>query len=122
MEALFQIGKDLGALEARVRSLESHKCDCKGGRRKAVADADLPPEQREILSRVREEHFRLVSGFNQVLKEAGIADKVKIDGFTLVDVGVDRDDVDYCCMSCYLGEKSGWQYCCDFDNCSSCCY
>lgn len=121
MEALFQIGKDLGALEARVRSLETSDCDCHSKRR-GTREADLPAEQRAILAEVKEKHDQLVAGFNKVLKQVKLADRVKIDGFQLVDVGVDReDDVDQCCMSCQLDGQSGWQYCCDYQGCSTCC-
>jgi hypothetical protein len=120
MEALFQIGKDLGALESRVKALESAgKCDCKGSRRASVAS--LPAEQKKTFQEIKDKHEQIVAGINDVLKRLKLADRVKLDGFTLVDVGVNRDDEDQCCMCCSLDEQSGWQYCCDYSGCSSCC-
>ncbi|HEX2105310.1 MAG TPA: hypothetical protein VHF51_16785 [Solirubrobacteraceae bacterium] len=87
-----------------------------------VPDAELPKEQRAILAEVRDKHATLVAGFNQVLKDLELADRVKMDGFTLADIGVVRgDDVDMCCMSCKLDDQSGWQYCCDYQGCATCC-
>ena len=83
MEALFEIGKELGALEARVRSLETKRCGCGSAKTRKVSEAELPAEQRTILAEVRDKHATLVAGFNQVLKDLELADRVKIDGFQL---------------------------------------
>lgn len=121
MEALFQIGKDLGTLEARVKALESSaKCGCRS-KTTGVAESALPKEQKAILAEVRSKHKEIVAGFNDVLKRLKLADRVKIDGFQLVDIGFARDDEDQCCMCCNLDGQSGWQYCCDYSGCSTCC-
>lgn len=118
MDALFQVGKDLGALEVRVKALEtSGKCGCKS---KTTMTA-LPKETKAVLAEIKAKHNELVSGFSDVLKKLKLSDRVKIDGFQLVDIDVIRDDVDRCCMSCKLDEQSGWQYCCDYSECSTCC-
>src|SRR5690348_581759 len=120
MEALFQIGKELGALEARVRSLEAADCGCKSKGAKKPG-AEPPEEQRAILAQVTAKHGQIVKGFNEVLKELGLGTLVKINGFHLVGVDVRQDDEDQCCMCCQLDEQSGWQYCCDYQGCATCC-
>ena len=119
MEALYQMGKDLGALEARVSTLESHRCKCRGG--KGGAGKPVPEEQKAILAEVRKRHADIVAGFGDVLRKLGLSDKVKVAGINLVDLGVQLDDEDQCCMCCQLDGQSGWHYCCDFRSCSSCC-
>jgi hypothetical protein len=120
MDALYEIGKNLGALETRVAALEDKKCGCTGNRR--ANTAKLPTKQKAIFAEIKSKHEDIVTGFNEVLKKLKLADRVKLDGFTLVDVGVNReDDEDMCCMCCSLDGQSGWQYCCDYTGCSSCC-
>ena len=119
MDALFQIGKDLAELQMRVKAIESGDCGCKKGKRRRALAADLPKEQKALFSQVKASRAELIAGFNEVLKKLKLA--VKLDGFTLVDPGVIRDDEDQCCMCCALDGQSGWQYCCDYSGCSSCC-
>ena len=89
---------------------------------KKVSDSDLPEKERALLEEIRGKHTELVTGFNKVLKDTGL--EVRINGFRLI--GFDGslgegDDVDYCCMTC--AEPDGpYEWCCDFENCASCCY
>ena len=120
MDALFQIGKDLGALESRVKALEGGgDCGCKGKRQANMAS--LPAAQKATFREIKDKREQLVAGINDLLKKLKLADRVKLDGLTLVDIGVVRDDEDQCCMCCALDGQSGWQYCCDYSGCSSCC-
>jgi hypothetical protein len=120
MDALYEIGRSLGTLETRVAALEDKKCGCAGSRR--VNAANLPAKQKAVFANIKSKHGAIVAGINEVLKKLKLSDQVKLDGFTLVDVGVNRDDdEDMCCMCCSLDEQSGFQYCCDYRECSSCC-
>ena len=61
MEALFQIGKELGALTARVSALEfKGKCHCGSQTKEAVVSL-LSPAQREILLQLRKAHKEIFS-------------------------------------------------------------
>jgi hypothetical protein len=121
MDALLQIGKDLARLDGRVTSLEANGHP--GCRSKATGypESALPKEQKAMIAEVRSKHKDIVAGFNDVLKRLKLSDRVKLDGYQLVDIGLARDDEDMCCMCCNLDGQSGWQYCCDYTECSTCC-
>lgn len=118
MEAIYQIGKEIGDLSARVSALEAGQCN---GKRKPGLPRPLPKAQQAILSEVRERHSEIIAGFNDVLKKLKLSDRVKVGGINLVDAGTRLDDEEECCMCCHLDGQSGWQYCCDFRGCSTCC-
>lgn len=81
----------------------------------------LPAPQQAVLEEIKEKHAEIVAGFNEVLTKLKLSDRIKVGGVNLVDVGTRLDDEDQCCMSCQLDGQSGWQYCCDYSGCSSCC-
>ena len=118
MEAMYQIGKEIGDLAARVSALEGGKCNC---RKKETSRMPLPKAQQAILAEIKEKHADIIAGFNDVLKKYKLSDRVKVGGINLVDVVTRLDDEDQCCMSCNIDGQSGWQYCCDYSACSSCC-
>src|SRR5687767_14623082 len=118
MEALFQIGKDLGALSARVAALESKgDCNC-GSKSREVPLSALPEKQREALLQLRKNHKKLFTSINALLKPY----KVKLTGLRMVDIDVPRPAAgsDECCYCCSNDDVSGWDYCCS-DDCSPCC-
>lgn len=119
MEAIYQIGKEIGDLAARVGALEASECNCK--KKKARSSKRVPKAQQAILADVRDKHPEIIAGFNDVLKKLKLSDRVKVGGINLVDADVGVDDEDICCMCCELDGQSGWTYCCDYYNCSSCC-
>ena len=116
MEALFQIGKELGALTARVSALESKgKCHCDSKTKEAVVSL-LSPAQREILLQLRKAHKEIFSGINDVLKQHGLGDKIKVSGLRLIDVDIPvNPKSELCCYCCLDGS-----YCCNGD-CEPCC-
>ncbi len=116
MEALFQIGKELGALTARVSALESKgKCHC-GSQTKEAVVSSLSPAQREILLQLRKAHKEIFSGINDVLKQHGLGDKIKVSGLRLIDVDISvNPKSELCCYCCLDGS-----YCCNGD-CEPCC-
>lgn len=120
MEVLFQIGKDVAALEARVRAIEDKHCSCKS-KSQAVQDADLPKEQLTTLKQIRSKHAAIFAGFNKVLKDLKLSEKLAVSRITLVPEGslVGVDDEDQCCMSCLNG-SDGYEYCCDYAGCQCC--
>jgi len=120
MDVLFQIGKELAALEARVKAMEGGgKCSCKSGSREAK-DSELPKEQLATVKQLRSKHKEIIAGFNKVLKEAKLPPSLVVGKFTLMDKDVmEGDDVDLCCMSCLNG-SDGYEYCCDYNNCACC--
>ena len=119
MEALYQMGKEMGALEARISALEAGRC--RGDEERSGAAKPLPKAQKALLSEIKVKHSEIIDGFNDVLKKLKLSDRLKIGGINLVDVGVRLDDEEECCMCCHLDGQSGWQYCCDFQQCSTCC-
>lgn len=118
MEAMYQIGKEIGELAARVGALETRGCRCRGDRKPR---AGLPKAQQAMLAEIEEKHSEIVAGFNEVLRKLKLHDRIKVGGINLVDGGVRLDDEEQCCMCCKLDEQSGWQYCCDYSGCSTCC-
>ena len=121
MEALFQIGKELGALTARVSTLETkEKCRC-GSKGKevskgAMSNEVMSNEQREILSQLRKSHKDIFAAINNVLKQFDLGNKIKVSGLRLVDVNVPiNPQSDLCCYCCFDGN-----YCCNGD-CTPCC-
>lgn len=120
MEALFQIGKELASLEARVRVIEDGKCSCKSKSR-GIKDTNLPKEQLAAVKQLRSKHAEVFAGFNKVLRDLKLPESLVVGRLTLVDkhdlVGV--DDEDQCCMCCLNG-SDGYEYCCDYAGCSCC--
>ena len=120
MEILFQVGKELATLEARVKAIEEGECSCKGKGR-AAKDSELPKEQLATVKQLREKHAKIFAGFNKVLKDLKIPGSVVVGRFTLKYpqdlVGV--DDEDQCCICCLDG-AGGYEYCCDYAGCSCC--
>lgn len=120
MEVLFQIGKELAALEARVKKIEGDDCGCKS-RTRGVKDANLPKEQQAVVKQLRSNHADIFAAFNKVLKDFKLPPGLAVGRFNLMDkadlVGV--DDEDRCCMSCLNG-SGGYEYCCDYAGCSCC--
>jgi hypothetical protein len=116
MEALFQIGKELGALTARVSALESkEKCGC-GSKSKGLPLGALSNQQREILLKLRKSHKEIFAGINNVLEQHGLGDKIKVSGLRLVDVDIPQNPKsEVCCYCCLDGN-----YCCNAD-CTPCC-
>jgi len=121
MEILFQIAKDFAALDGRVKKLESAKCSCKKSEWKRVPEADLPKEQKAILSKMRAKHPEIVTGVRALFKKLGLPADLRLSSIAVVDGRVQLDDEDQCCMCCELDDTSGWQYCCDYSGCSTCC-
>ena len=124
MEALFQIGKEIGTLTARVSALESKDhCDCKS-KTKGIPISALPEKQREILVQLRKNHKDIFADMNEVLKRYGLGDKVKVSTFHLNELGVARPNAgagsDECCYCCSNDDVSGWDWCCS-DECIPCC-
>ena len=117
MEALFQIGKDLGTLSARVTALEAKGCNC-GSKSTAVAPSTLPQRQRETLMRLRRNHKEVFTRINDILRQFD----VKVTMVRMVDMDVPRPAAgsDECCYCCSNDDVSGWDYCCS-DDCSPCC-
>jgi hypothetical protein len=116
MEALFQIGKELGALTARVLALESQKCGCGGSKRGELPTEAMTNEQREVLQQLRKSHKDIFARINEVLREYNLGDKIKARGLRLVNVNVPiTPHSDLCCYCCLDGH-----YCCNFD-CDPCC-
>jgi hypothetical protein len=120
MEVLFQIGKDLAALQARVDAIESSKCSCKSKGR-SLKDSELPKERLAELKQLRAKHAQLFAGFNKVLKDLKLPAGLAVGRITLMDKGklVGEDDEDICCICCLDG-SGGYEYCCDYAGCSCC--
>jgi hypothetical protein len=120
MDALFQIGKELASLEARVKSIEVGRGAVKSESLK-LKDAALPKEQLATIRQIRSIHVALAAEFNKVLRDLKLPENLVLGRVTLVDraslVGV--DDLDQCCMSCLNG-SGGYEYCCDYAGCSCC--
>jgi hypothetical protein len=120
MDALFQIGKELASLEARVKVIEA---GTGGGKSESLRlkDAMLPKEQLATIKQIRSIHVALAAEFNKVLKDLKLPENLVVGRVTLVDrkglVGV--DDEDQCCMCCLDG-SGGYEYCCDYAGCSCC--
>lgn len=120
MEVLFQIGKELATLYARVKAIEDGKCSCKSKSR-GVKDEDLPKEQLAAMKQIRRKHAEIFAGFNKVLKDLQLPQGLAVGRLTLMDKAdlVGLDDEDQCCMSCLNG-SGGYEYCCDYAGCSCC--
>jgi hypothetical protein len=115
MEAFFQIGKELGALTERVSALEKEKCHC-SSTSKEVPMTSLGNEQREVLLQLRKAHKQIFSDINDVLRNRGLGDKIKVSGLRLVDAHLPvNPQSDLCCYCCLDGS-----YCCNGD-CTPCC-
>lgn len=115
MEALFQIGKELGALTARVAALELHKCRC-GSKRGELSSETMTSQQRETLQQLRRSHNAIFAGINELLKQHNLGDKIKVSGLRLVDVNFPiNPQSEVCCYCCLDGN-----YCCNAD-CTPCC-
>ncbi len=118
MEALFQIGKDIGALSERVSALESkskENCGCKSKSSEAPMRA-LSNEQKEVLSQLRKNHEAIFTGINDVLKQYGLGDKIKVSSVRLINVNIPiSPKSEVCCYCCLDGS-----YCCNSD-CEPCC-
>ncbi len=117
MEALFQIGKELGTLSARVTALESKDCNC-GSKSRAVPLSALPEKQRETLLKLRKNHKEIFTRINDVLK--GLDLKVTTVHMVGIDVPRPAAGGDECCYCCSNDDVSGWDCCCS-DDCSPCC-
>jgi hypothetical protein len=124
VETLYQIGKDLEKLNARVLSLEvKGKCNCHS-ESSGIPISDLPEGQREILLQLRKNHKEIFAKLNDVLKQFGLGGKGKISEFHLVDINRPRPSVgagsDDCCYCCSNEGVSGYDMCCS-DDCTPCC-
>ncbi|HUO98187.1 MAG TPA: hypothetical protein VMU01_05940 [Rhizomicrobium sp.] len=123
MEALFEIGKELGSLTARVSALETKKdCGCGKAKSRGVPLSQMTDTQREVTVHLRKSHKELFKALNEVIAQFGLAEKVRVGTLGLVNVG--RPSVsagtDDCCFCCSNEGVSGWDYCCS-DNCEPCC-
>ena len=123
MEALFQIGKELGSLTARVSALETKgPCNC-GPKNKGTPLSELSDKEREITLKLRKNHKKLFAGINGLLKQYGLADQIRVSTVRFVGADVPRvigAGTDDCCFCCQNEGVSGPDYCCS-DNCEPCC-
>ena len=124
MEALYQIGRDLGALSARVSALETKGgCGCGKAKSRGIPLSQQTEEQRHVTMQLRKSHKEMFAALNEVIAQFGLADKVRIGTVGLVNVGrpsvsAGTDDCCFCCAT--PGDVSGPDYCCS-DNCEPCC-
>lgn len=125
MEAIFQIGKELGELRARIETLETtkRKCGC-DGRQRALTEAELTDTQRQSLAILRANHGKIVEAFNTALESVGVKAALKenlvVAGYTVMTVEEHLrrrgfSDRPTCCICCPDGS-----YCCDDYGCGSC--
>jgi hypothetical protein len=84
MEALFQIGKELGALTARVLALESQKCGCSGSKRGELPTEAMTNEQREVLQQLRKSHKDIFARITRCSENtiSGIKSKQEVYGWS----------------------------------------
>lgn len=120
MENLYQIGRDVGLLQAKVERLEKagkSECGCKGNQINsdaALAESELTEAQKKNLVAIRENIADIFEKVNSILSNAGATARLSRIEFSdspsekLVDCG--RFPQDWCCC------KSGSYKC----PCSSC--
>ena len=119
MEALFQIGKELGELRTRVDALEAKKCGCS---KKGVGSGkeQLTGEDRAILAFLKEKHLEITASFGSALEAAGLSKltskRLVVRGYRIGPEPVGERRPDICCT---IATGTG-NYCCDEFNCSFC--
>lgn len=137
MEALFQIGKEIGEIRARIDKLEGEgqcdcksprsgkDCRCKSRRRGELKESELTQHQRRVLTFLRRNHKKIFETLNQVMAsealavEPAVGEKLFLMSFKLISSEKQAQVTDEyrgdCCLCC-----PGGIWCCDISQCSTC--
>lgn len=126
MDSLYEIGKDVGEVRARLQKLEQQAggCGCKlrgSTGSLGLSIAEMSSAQRKTVAFLQSNHARVVAALNAALesleldKEAG--ERIVVSGFQLAPASIvnqrPRDNI------CCLCQRDG-VYCCDDQGCGTC--
>ena len=127
MDALYQIGQDIGTLRSRVEVLEKRgRCKCHGASR-GLRDAEMTPAQRRTVKYLRANREVLIEAVQKALAEVGLGkaagEELHVSGLYLSPPEQYAElrrrgssgSADECCICCPSGN-----YCCAMD-CNFCC-
>jgi hypothetical protein len=118
VDSLYQIGKDIGVLQAQMTQFLTStkgKCGCGEKSLKSTAHgtpktaAELTGEESQNLKLLRQHHSAIQEAFDKVLAAAGLSGKLKLASFELVPADKAFDDDEPNCACCVGG-------------CYRCCY
>lgn len=127
MDAMFQIGKEIGEIRSRLEKLEKDEdCDCQSRRGGELKESELTDHQRRVLTFLRRNHKKVFEALNQALAsdliglEAAVGEKLYFGSVKFMSAERHEQllSSDYpieCCICCPDGN-----YCCDFAGCSYC--